>query len=77
MRKKNTEDGTGSVRRDRTTMKALEMGLGVGAWPLDCYNNKVATDGVCFTVTTRVSACNNYFILEICDEEDYPDKCNG
>ena len=69
MRKKNTTGGTGSVRRDRTTRKALGMGLGVGSWPLDCYNNVVMTDGVCFTVTTRVSACNNYFILEIRDEE--------
>lgn len=69
MRKKNTTEGTGSVRRDGTVRKALEMGLGVGSWPLDCYNGAVMTDGVCFAVTTRVSGCNNYFILEI-DEEN-------
>ena len=50
--------------------KALEMGLGVGSYPLDCYNGAVMTDGVCFAVTTRVSGCNNYFLLEVYEEGD-------
>lgn len=64
-RKPNTEEGTGSVRRDRTFARALCMGVGEGVYPLDCYNDVVMVDGVCFAVTTRVSGCNNYFILEV------------
>ena len=45
------------------------MGVGAGVWPLDCYNDVVLTDGVCFTVTTRTDACNNYFLLEVYEEE--------
>lgn len=58
-----------SVRRDRTLARAVRMGVGAGFWPLDCYNDAVLTDGVCYAVTTRVSACNNYFLLEVYDED--------
>lgn len=71
MRKKNTADGTGSVRRDRTASRALRMNLPSGFYPLDCYNDVVLTDGSCFAITTRVSGCNNYFLLEI-----YEDDCD-
>lgn len=57
--------GTGSIRRDRTTLRALEMKLGAGIYALDCYNDKVLTDGICFAVTTRISGCNNYFLMEV------------
>lgn len=75
MRKPNTTEGTGSVRRDSTVRMAMEMGLGEGIWALDCYNGAVMTDGICFAVTTRISACNNYFLLEI-NEKDFADKCD-
>jgi len=70
MRKKNTTEGTGSVRRDRTTSRALRMDLPDGFYPLDCYNDVVLTDGSRFAITTRVSGCNNYFLLEVNDDED-------
>ena len=60
-----SERGTGSVRRDRTTEMAVRMSLSDGVYPLDCYNNCVITDGICFSITTRTNACNNYFLLEI------------
>ena len=72
-RKKNTTEGTLSVRRDRTIEKAYRMGVGAGCYPLDCYNNVVIMDGLCFAITTRISACNNYFLLEV-DEDDSPNK---
>lgn len=62
-------NGTGSKRRDRTALRALEMGLGEGIYPLDCYNDKVLTDGICFAVTTRISGSNNYFLMEIYESE--------
>lgn len=65
MRKKNTIEGTGSVRRDRTTALAVYMGLPDGFYALDCYNNVVLTDGLCYAITTRVSGCNNYFLMEV------------
>ena len=55
MRKKNTKEGTGSVRRDKTTLKAIRMGVENGFYPLDCYDDVVLTDGVCFAITTRIS----------------------
>ena len=69
-RKPNTDEGTGSVRRDRTFARALRMGVGVGVYPMDCYNDVVMTDGVCYAVTTRVSGCNNYFILEVYENQE-------
>ena len=68
MRKKNTTEGTGSIRRDRTLRKAYELGVETGAYPLDCYNDVVITDGICYAVTTRTSACNNYFLLVVYEE---------
>lgn len=64
------KDGTGSVRRDRTALRALKMQLGGGIYPLDCYNDKVLTDGVCYAVTTRVSGSNNYFLMEIYEDNN-------
>ena len=62
--------GTGSKRRERTAQRALEMGLTEGVYPLDCYNDKVLIDGICFAVTTRVSGSNNYFLMEIYEENN-------
>lgn len=69
MRKPNTTEGTGSVRRDRMFLKAIEMRLGGGRYILDCYSSKVITDGVSMAITTRIDGCNNYFLLEINDGE--------
>lgn len=46
------------------------MHLGAGVYPLDCYNDKVLTDGVCYAVTTRVSGSNNYFLMEIHEDNN-------
>lgn len=67
--------GTGSIRRDRTFRRAFDMGVGCGFYILDCYNDTVVTDGVCVSVTTRINACNNYFLLEVYEETD-SDKCD-
>ena len=61
--------GTGSIRRDRTFRKALELCVGGGFYILDCYNDTVVTDWVCVSVTTRIDACNNYFLLEVYEED--------
>lgn len=34
---------------------------------LDCYNKKVANRGVSYTITTRISASNHYWVFEIDD----------
>lgn len=49
--------------------KALRMGLGSGVYPLDGYNCNVVTDDVMFSVTTRISACNNYFLIEVYEDD--------
>ena len=67
--------GTGSIRRDRTFRKALKIGVGGGFYILDCYNDTVVTDGICVSITTRIDACNNYFLLEVYEETD-SDKCD-
>lgn len=67
--------GTGSIRRDRTFRSAFDMGVGCGFYILDCYNDTVVIDGVCVSVTTRINACNNYFLLEVYEETD-SDKCD-
>ena len=64
------ERGTGSVRRDKTFLRAIEMGVGSGFYMLDCYNDTVVADGICFSITTRIDACNNYFLLEVYEEVD-------
>ena len=60
------------------TEKAVRMGLCEGRYPLDGYNQKVCTDDVCFTITTRTFGDNNHFLLEI-DETptDTPDDQAG
>ena len=69
-RKPNTKEGTGNVSRDKTFLKALLSNVGVGCWPLDCYNTVVIADGICFSITTRTDGCNHYFLLEVYDEKD-------
>ena len=32
---------------------------------IDCYNKSVVTTGVSVTITTRINACNHYWILEV------------
>ena len=49
---------------------AYRMNLGVGEYPLDGYNQKVITDGICYTVTTRTFGDNNHFLMEIDETED-------
>lgn len=48
--------------------RAYRMGLGFGMYPLDGYNQKVITDGICFAITTRTFGDNNHFLMEI-DED--------
>lgn len=49
--------------------KALRKRLGKGIYQLDAYNNKVVTEGISITITTRINACSHYWILEI-NEKD-------
>lgn len=49
--------------------KAHAMDLGEGCYLLDGYNQKVLTDGVSFTITTRALLDNNRWLIEI-DETD-------
>ena len=52
------------------TEKAVKMGLRGGQYPLDGYNQKVCTDDICFTITTRTFGDNNHFLLEINERSD-------
>ena len=47
---------------------AVGMGLQEGCYELDGYNQKVVTDGISFTITTRISASFDHFVLEVYDE---------
>ncbi len=49
--------------------KALEMRLGGGRYLLDGYNNQVLTGDVSFTVTTRVSASCDHFLMEVYEDD--------
>lgn len=54
------------------TEKAVRMNLRGGQYELDGYNQKVLTDGISFTITTRISASCDHFLLEIdegCDTD--------
>ena len=53
------------TRLNRVVKKAVEMNLRGGQYELDEYNNIVVTDGISFTITTRISASNHYYVLEI------------
>jgi len=48
-----------------TLSKALKLGLSEEKRLLDCYNNSVVTNGVSYTITTRINASNHYWVLEI------------
>ncbi len=50
--------------------RAVEMRLGGGRYLLDGYNGRVLTGDVSFTVTTRISASCDHFLLEIEDDGD-------
>ena len=52
---------------------AVRMGLPEGRYELDGYNQKVVTDGISFTITTRISASFDHFVLEVYDERLYTD----
>lgn len=48
-----------------TLEKALNLGLSQRISQLDCYNNSVVNNGISVTITTRINACNHYWILEV------------
>lgn len=50
---------------------AVRMGLTDGKYQLDGYNQKVVTNGISITITTRISASAQTYLLEI-DE-----RCNS
>lgn len=45
--------------------KALAMALPPGRYLLDAYNNSIIVSGVSFVITTRISASNHYWLLDI------------
>ena len=45
--------------------KALDLGLSEDKRLLDCYNNSVVTNGVSYTITTRISASCHYWVMEV------------
>ena len=54
------------AKRIGTTMsKALDLGLSEDKRLLDCYNNSVVTNGVSYTITTRISASCHYWVMEV------------
>lgn len=38
---------------------------GVSECLLDCYNKSVVRNGISYTITTRISACNHYWVMEV------------
>lgn len=54
-----------NLRLGITFSQALEMHLGTGYYMLDAYNNKVFAEGFSFAVTTRISADNNHWLMEV------------
>jgi hypothetical protein len=51
---------------------AVRMGLTDGKYQLDGYNQKVVTNGISITITTRISASAQTYLLEIderCDSD--------
>ena len=55
----------GNKRLDAVFRKALEMQLGRGRYELDGYNNTVLTGDISFTITTRINASADHFLLEV------------
>ena len=45
-------------------MYAFKCGVGSKAVMLDCYNNEIAR-GESVSITTRIDACNHYYIMNI------------
>ena len=45
------------------TAEAVAMGLGAGRYELDGYNQKVVTNGISITITTRISASAKTYLL--------------
>ena len=41
------------------------MALPPGRYLLDAYNNSIIVSGVSFVITTRISASNHYWLLDI------------
>lgn len=48
--------------------KAIRMQLGGGRYELDGYNQKVITNGISFTITTRISASCDHYLMEVYDD---------
>lgn len=54
-----------NLRLGITFAKALAQHPGEGVYGLDAYNNKVLSDGIIFTITTRTFGDNNHWIMEV------------
>lgn len=59
-------------RLKQVTELAVKMNLRGGQYQLDGYNQKVVTNGISITITTRISASAQTYLLEIderCDTD--------
>ena len=54
----------------RVAEKAHRMGLPPGAYELDGFNQTVLTGGISFTITARVSANCDHWLLEINEQQE-------
>ena len=52
-------------RMEDTFRVAIGLGLAEKLRLLDCYNKSVVMDGIAYTITTRISACNHYWMMEV------------
>lgn len=50
-------------RMELTFRVAYSLGFPERSILLDCYNRSVAV-GISYTISTRISACNHYWVLE-------------
>lgn len=66
---KSESSSLNNKRLMRVAEKAIKMNLGGGRYPLDGYNNTVIVNGVCYAITTRVSASCDHFLMEVYEED--------
>lgn len=52
------------MSRMRETIR-IALDGGVGWCLLDCYNKSVVRGGISYTITTRISASNHYWVMEV------------
>ena len=48
-----------------TIRVGLQRNILCGGGLLDCYNETVVTNGVSYTITTRIDHCNHYYVFEV------------